>query len=317
MSESKAQSRPIISVAVSPRNNRGWEKFLETLRQLAHEDPTIRIEKRAMGEPIVISGMSELHLRGICDRIVHEYKIEIDVGEPEVIYLETIQNQAEGEGKFIRQAGGHGWYAHVKIRLEPRELGRGYEFADQITDGAVPPQFVESVNSGIQEAMKAGVLDRREMVDLRAVLCDGSYHESDSNEFAFKIAGSEAFIAVAAKANPVLLEPMMSAKVIVAEEYVGVIIGDLNRRRGLIKGMDYNQGSQVIDFSAPLAEMLGYAIHIRSMTQGRASCSMQFAGYAVAPLTERWGDDEAGITANKPKGPTPRRGSASAPLEFE
>jgi len=277
----------------------------------------MRIEKRAMGEPIVLSGMGESYLQAICDRIVHEYKIEIDVGEPEVIYLETIRNKAEGEGKFIRHRGGRGWYAHVKIRLEPLELGSGYEFVDEITDCAVPRQFVESVNVGIQQAMKAGVLDGREMVDLRAALCNGSYHESDSNETTFNLAASEAFTAAARKANPVLLEPMMTVKVVVSEEFVGAIISNINNRRGCIERMEYSQGAQVIDFTAPLREMLGYASHVRSITQGRASCAMQFASYGVAAGNERWGDDEAGIIANKPKGPTPSRGSASAPLEFD
>jgi elongation factor G len=248
--------------------------------------------------------MSELHLEVICSRMLHEYKIQLDVGNPRVIFVETIRKQAEAEGKYMRQTGGRGQYAHVKLRLEPREPGSDYQFVDEITEGAVPPEFVEPVNFGIQEAMKAGILAGHEMVDLRAVLYDGSYHDVDSNEMAFKIAGSMAFKEAACKAIPVIMEPVMSVEVVTPEDFVGSIMGDLSFRRGRIEGMEHRAGSQVITAVAPLAEMLGYATQMHSITQGQAEYSMQFDHYEAAPRTGESGADEAGVTANRPKGPT-------------
>ena len=283
MSEPNTLDRPLISVAISPRSNDDREKFQRALSDLTQQDPTIRVKTEPIVEQTIISGMSELHLEVICGRILHEYKIQLDVGNPRVIFVETIRKQAEAEGKYMRQTGGRGQYAHVKLRLEPREPGSDYQFVDEITEGAIPPEFVEPVNFGIQEAMKAGILAGHEMVDLRAVLYDGSYHDVDSNEMAFKIAGSMAFKEAARKASPVLLEPVMQVEVVTPEDYAGVIMGDLSSRRGRIEGMEHRAGSQVIKAIVPLAEMFGYATHMRSSTQGRAEYSMHFARYEEAP----------------------------------
>ena len=304
MSESNTQDRPVISVAISPRSNDDREKFQRALSDLTQQDPTIKVKTEPIVEQTIVSGMSELHLEVICSRMLHEYKIQLDVGNPRVIFVETIRKQAEAEGKYMRQTGGRGQYAHVKLRLEPREPGSDYQFVDEITEGAVPPEFVEPVNFGIQEAMKAGILAGHEMVDLRAVLYDGSYHDVDSNEMAFKIAGSMAFKEAACKAIPVIMEPVMSVEVVTPEDFVGSIMGDLSFRRGRIEGMEHRAGSQVITAVAPLAEMLGYATQMHSITQGQAEYSMQFDHYEAAPRTGESGADEAGVTANRPKGPT-------------
>jgi elongation factor G len=244
---------------------------------------------------------------------LHEYKIHIDVSKPKVIYVETIRKQAEAEGKYIRR----GQYAQVKLRLEPREPGSDYQFVNEIREGAVLPEFVEPINFGIQEAMKGGILAGHEMVDLRAVLYDGSYHVADSSEMAFKIAASIAFKEAARKASPVLMEPVMLVQVVAPEDFAGSIVGDLSVRRGRIEGMEHRAGSQVITAIAPLAEMLGYATHLRSITQGRAEYSMHFAHYEAAPRTGESGADEAGVTANRPKGPKAGSGFAAAELEAE
>jgi elongation factor G len=317
MSEPNTLDRPLISVAISPRSNDDREKFQRALSDLTQQDPTIRVKTEPIVEQTIISGMSELHLEVICGRILHEYKIQLDVGKPRVIFVETIRKPAEAEGKYMRQTGGRGQYAHVKLRLEPREPGSDYQFVDEITEGAIPPEFVEPVNFGIQEAMKAGILAGHEMVDLRAVLYDGSYHDVDSNEMAFKIAGSMAFKEAARKASPAIMEPIMSVEVVTPEDFVGCIMGDLSFRRGRIEGMEHRAGSQVITAVAPLAEMLGYATQIRSMTQGRAEYSMQFANYEAAPRTGDSGADEAGVIANTPKGPKTRSGFAAAKLDAE
>jgi len=315
--ESNTQDRFVISVAVSPRSNDDRERFQRSLSDLAQQDPTIRIKTESIVGHTIISGMSELHLEVICERISHEYKIQLDVGKPEVIYVETIRKQAEAEGKYIRETGGRGQYAHVKLRLEPREPGSGYQFVDEITEGAVSPEFVEPVNSGIQEAMKGGVLAGHEMVDLRAVLYDGAYHVADSNEMTFKIAASIAFKEAARKASPVIMEPVMSVDVVTPEDFVSSIMGDLSLRRGRIEGMEHRAGLQLITAIAPLAEMLGYATHMRSITEGRAECSMHFAHYQATPRTGESGAEEAGVTANRPKGPTAGSGFAAAKLDAE
>ena len=317
MSESNSQSRPIMSVAISPRTSDDWQILQQALNDLARQDPTIKIETDPIDGQMIIGGMGELHLEMICDRILREYKVDIVVGEPKVIYLETVRTQAEAEGKYIRQTGGHGQYAHVRLRLEPGERGSGYQFVDQITEGAVPKEFVEPVNFGVQSAMKGGILGGHEMVDLRAVLYDGSYHLEDSNEMAFKIAASTAFKEAARRANPVILEPIMSVEVVTPEDFAGTIMGDLSSRRGQIKGMEHRAGSQVIQAVVPLAEMFGYATHIRSNTRGWAEYSMHFASYDEAPRGGEPGGDEAGVTANKPKGPTLRSGFAAADLESD
>jgi elongation factor G len=317
VSKSNTQNRPVISVDISLRSDDDRETFQRALRDLAQRDPTIRIKTESTEGRTIISGMSELQLELICDRILHEYKIQLDVGTPKVIYLETIRQQAEAEGKYIRQTGGRGQYAHVKLRLEPLEPGSDYQFVDDIKGGALPPAFLEPVNFGIQEAMKTGILAGHEMVDLRAVLYDGSYHVGDSNEMAFKIAASMAFKEAARKASPVILEPVMSVKVVTPEDFTGSIMGDLSSRRGRIEGMEHRTGSQVIHSIVPLAEMLGYGTHMRSSVQGPAEYSVHFARYEAAPRTGESGGDEAAVTPNKPKGPKAGSGFAAAKLEPE
>jgi elongation factor G len=317
VSQSHTQDRPVISVAISPRSSDDREKFQRALSDLAEQDPTIRINTEPIVGQAIISGMGELHLEVICDRILHEYKIHLDVSKPKVLYVETIRKQAEAEGKYIRQTGGRGQYAHVKLRLEPRELGSDYQFVNETREGAVLPEFVAPINFGIQEAMKGGILAGYEMVDLRAVLYDGSYHVADSNEMAFKIAASMAFKEAARKASPVLMEPVMSVQVVTPEDLAGSIIGDLSLRRGRIERMESRAGSQVITAIVPLAEMLGYATHMRLSTQGRFEYSMHFAHYEAAPRTGESGADEAGVTANRPKRPKAGSGFAAAKLDAE
>ena len=307
--------RRVISVAVYPQRDGDHERLQRALSDLERRDPTIGIApERADGET-VISGISALQLEIICDRIVREYKISLDVGEFKVVYLETIRRHAEGEGKYIRQVGGRGQYAHAKIRLEPREPGSGYEFVDEIRGGVVPKEFVESINLGIQDAMKGGILAGHEMVDLRAVLYDGSYHVGDSNEMAFKIGGLMAFKEAARKASPVVLEPVMAVEIVTPEEFAGAILGDLSRSRGWIEGMEHRADRQVIRATVPMATMIGYAQHLRSITQGRAEYSMNFARYEEAPRGGESGGDEAGVTANKPK--RPRAGSGFAAAQWD
>jgi elongation factor G len=307
----------LIFVVIRPRASGDRERLERALRELAQEDLTIGIAPGPTDGETAVSGVGGLQLEIICDRVVREYKIPLDVGEFKVIYLETIRKNADGEGKYIRQIGGRGQYAHVKVRLEPREAGGGYQFEDEIRDGAVPAEFVEPVNLGIQEAMKGGVLTGHEMVDLRAVLYDGSYHVGDSNEMAFRIAGSMAFKEAARKADPVVLEPVMSVEVVTPEEFAGAILGDLSRRRGRIEGMEHRAGSQVIRATVPLATMIGYAQHMRSITQGRVEYSMNFARYEEVPRGGESGAEEAGVTANKPKKPKAGSGFAAAQWDEE
>ena len=274
---------PVIAVAVEPKTKGDQEKMGVALSKLAQEDPTFKVHTDPDSGQTIISGMGELHLEIIVDRMMREFSVEANVGKPQVAYRETIRKHAEAEGKYIRQTGGRGQYGHVKIRLEPQQPGAGYEFVNDIVGGVVPKEYIKPVDQGIREAMEGGVLAGYEMVDVRAILYDGSYHEVDSNEMAFKIAGSMAFKEAARKASPVLLEPVMSVEVVVPEEYMGDIIGDLNSRRGRIEGMEHRAGSQVIKAIVPLAEMFGYATHMRSSTQGRATYSMHFARYEEAP----------------------------------
>jgi elongation factor G len=309
--------RTVISVAIRPRTSGDGERLQRALSDLAQEDLTIRIAPGPTGGETIVGGMGGLHLEIICDRIVREYKIAIDVGEFKVIYLETIRKKSEAEGKYVRAFSNRCMYGHVKIRLAPREPGSGYEFLDEIRNGAVPPEFVEPINLGIQEGMTGGVLAGHEMVDLRAVLYDGSYHVGDSTEMAFKIAGSMAFKEAARKAGPVVLEPVMSVELVTSEESAGAILGDLSRRRGRIEGMEHRSGSQVIRATVPLATMIGYAQHMRSITQGRVEYSMNFARYADVPRGGESGGDEAGVTANKPKRPKAGSGFAAAQWDDE
>ncbi|HUO24437.1 MAG TPA: elongation factor G [Candidatus Aquilonibacter sp.] len=274
---------PVISVAVEPKTKADQEKMGMALGKLAQEDPTFKVHTDPDSGQTIISGMGELHLEIIVDRMMREYKVEANVGKPQVAYRETIRKPAEAEGKYIRQTGGRGQYGHVKVRLEPQEPGKGYEFVNEIVGGVVPREYIKPVDQGIKEAMEGGVLAGYEMVDVKATLYDGSYHEVDSNEMAFKIAGSMAFKEAARRASPVLLEPVMSVEVVTPEDYAGAIMGDLSSRRGRIEGMEHRAGSQVIKAIVPLAEMFGYATHMRSQTQGRAEYSMHFGRYEEAP----------------------------------
>ena len=274
---------PVISVAVEPKTKGDQEKMGVALGKLAQEDPTFKVNTDPDSGQTIISGMGELHLEIIVDRMMREFNVQANVGKPQVAYRETIRKQAQAEGKYIRQTGGSGQYGHVKIRLEPNEPGKGYEFINEVVGGVIPKEFIKPVDQGIKEAMEGGVLAGYEMVDVKATLYDGSYHEVDSNEMAFKIAGSMAFKEAARKASPVLLEPVMSVEVVVPEEYMGTIIGDLSSRRGRIEGIEHRAGSQVIKAMVPLAEMFGYATNMRSNTQGRATFSMHFSRYEEAP----------------------------------
>ena len=274
---------PVISVAVEPKTKADQEKMGMALSKLAQEDPTFKVHTDPDSGQTIISGMGELHLEIIIDRMMREYKVEANVGKPQVAYRETIRKKAEAEGKYIRQTGGRGQYGHAKIRIEPNQPGKGYEFINEIVGGSVPKEFIKPIDQGIQEALEGGVLAGYPMVDVKVELYDGSYHEVDSNEMAFKIAGSMAFKEAARKASPVLLEPVMSVEVVTPEDYAGVIMGDLSSRRGRIEGMEHRAGSQVIHAIVPLAEMFGYATHMRSSTQGRAEYSMHFARYEEVP----------------------------------
>jgi elongation factor G len=274
---------PVISVAVEPKTKSDQEKMGVALGKLAQEDPTFKVNTDPDSGQTIISGMGELHLEIIVDRMMREFNVQANVGKPQVAYRETIRKESKAEGKYIRQTGGSGQYGHVRIRLEPNEPGKGYEFINEVVGGVIPKEFIKPVDQGIKEAMEGGVLAGYEMVDVKATLYDGSYHDVDSNEMAFKIAGSMAFKEAARKASPVLLEPVMSVEVVVPEEYMGVIIGDLSSRRGRIEGIEHRAGSQVIKAMVPLAEMFGYATNMRSNTQGRATFSMHFSRYEEAP----------------------------------
>jgi elongation factor G len=274
---------PVISVAVEPKTKSDQEKMGIALSKLAQEDPTFKVHTDPDSGQTIISGMGELHLEIIIDRMMREFSVEANVGKPQVAYRETIRKHAEAEGKYIRQTGGRGQYGHAKIRLDPNEPGKGYEFINDIVGGVVPREYIKPIDQGMQEAMEGGVLAGYPMVDIKATLYDGSYHEVDSNEMAFKIAGSMAFKEAARKASPVILEPVMAVEVVVPEDFAGTIMGDLSSRRGRIEGMEHRAGSQVIKAIVPLAEMFGYATHMRSSTQGRATYSMHFARYEEAP----------------------------------
>jgi elongation factor G len=274
---------PVISVAVEPRTKGDQEKMGIALGKLAQEDPTFRVHTDTETGQTIISGMGELHLEIIVDRMMREFSVQANVGKPQVAYRETIRKAAQAEGKFIRQTGGHGQYGHVKIRIEPVPPGGGFEFVNDIVGGVVPKEYIKPVEHGIKEAMEGGILAGYEMVDVKATLYDGSYHEVDSSELAFKIAGSMGFKEAARKASPVLLEPVMAVEVVVPEDFAGAIIGDLSARRGHVQGMEHRAGSQVIKALVPLSEMFGYATQMRSNTQGRATFSMHFLRYEEAP----------------------------------
>ncbi|MDP6437509.1 MAG: elongation factor G [Gammaproteobacteria bacterium] len=274
---------PVISVAVEPKTKADQEKMGVALQKLAKEDPSFRVASDEESGQTIISGMGELHLDIIVDRMRREFNVEANVGRPQVAYRETIRQTIEQEAKFIRQSGGRGQYGHVYLRLEPMEPGEGYEFVNEITGGVVPKEYIPAVDKGIKEQMEAGVIAGYPVVDVRAALYDGSFHDVDSSEVAFKIAGSMAFKQGAAKAGAVLLEPVMSVEIVTPDDYMGDVNGDLNRRRGVLQGMDESPAGKIIRAEVPLAEMFGYATDLRSMSQGRANYSMEFCKYAEVP----------------------------------
>jgi elongation factor G len=276
---------PVIDVAIEPKTKADQEKLGMGLAKLMAEDPTFRVKTDTETGQVVIAGMGELHLEIIVDRLKREFSVEASVGKPQVAYKETVTRPSEGEGKWIKQSGGRGQYGHAKIRIIPRKPGEGYEFVNEVVGGSIPKEFIKPIDMGIREAMTTGVLAGYPMDDVKVELYDGSYHDVDSNEMSFKFAGSMAFKDAAKKAHPVLLEPVMRVEVVVPEEYMGDVIGNLNSRRGHIQSMETRGGSQVINSRVPLAEMFGYATDIRSRTQGRGSYSMHFDRYEPAPAS--------------------------------
>ena len=274
---------PVIRVAIEPRTKAGQEKMGIALMKLAEEDPTFKTYTDEETGQTIIAGMGELHLEIIVDRLLREFKVEANVGAPQVAYKETIRKKVDQDTKYARQSGGKGQYGHCKIIVEPNESGKGYEFINNIVGGAIPKEYIPAVDAGIQGAMEAGVLAGYPVVDVKVTLYDGSYHEVDSSEMAFKIAGSMAFKEACRKANPVILEPIMKVSVIVPEEYMGDVIGDISARRGNILGMEARHGSQQIDANVPLSEMFGYATDLRSRTQGRGQYSMEPSHYVELP----------------------------------
>ena len=274
---------PVISVAVEPKTKADQDRMGTALQKLAKEDPSFRVHTDEESNQTIISGMGELHLDIIVDRMKREFRVDANVGKPQVAYRETIRKLVEQEYKFVRQTGGRGQYGHVYLRIEPTEAGSGYEFANEIVGGAVPKEYIPAVDRGVQEQMENGVVAGYPLVDCKVTLYDGSYHDVDSSEMAFKIAGSMGFREGAAKADPVLLEPIMKVEVVTPEDYMGDVMGDLNRRRGLPQGMDDTPAGKVIRAEVPLAEMFGYATDLRSMSQGRAVYSMEFQKYSEVP----------------------------------
>jgi len=276
---------PVISVAVEPKTKADQEKMGIALNKLAAEDPSFRVRTDEESGQTIISGMGELHLEIIVDRMKREFGVEANVGAPQVAYREAIRKSVEQEGKFVRQSGGRGQYGHVWLRLEPLERGKGYEFVNGIVGGVVPREYIAPVDKGVKEQMDNGVIAGFPMVDVRVTIFDGSYHDVDSNEMAFKIAGSMAFKDGVRKADPVILEPIMKVEVVTPEDYMGDVMGDLNRRRGIVQGMDDSPAGKIVRAEVPLAEMFGYATSLRSATQGRATYAMEFTRYAEAPAS--------------------------------
>ena len=274
---------PVISVAVEPKTKNDQEKMGIALQKLAEEDPTFRVRTDEETGQVIISGMGELHLEIIVDRMLREFKVDCVVGNPQVAYRETIRKEVDCEGKFVRQSGGHGQYGHCKLKLIPQEPGAGFSFENKVVGGAIPKEFISPIEAGIKQAMEAGVLAGYPVVDVKAIVYDGSYHEVDSSEAAFKVAGSMAFKNGAIKADPVILEPYVKVEVIVPEEYMGDVIGDLNSRRGRIDGMEARNGAQVINGYVPLSGMFGYSTDLRSKTQGRGNYSMEVSHYEEVP----------------------------------
>ncbi len=274
---------PVISVAVEPRTKADQEKMGVALGKLAQEDPSFRVHTDEESGQVIISGMGELHLEIIVDRMKREFNVDANVGAPQVAYRETIRKSVEQEGKFIRQSGGRGQYGHVWLRVEPQDVGSGYEFVNEIIGGVVPKEFIPAVDKGVQEQLKCGVLAGYPMLDIKVSIFDGSYHDVDSNEMAFKIAGSMCFREAARNADPVLLEPIMKVEIATPEDYMGDVVGDINRRRGIILGMHDTPSGKALSCEVPLSEMFGYSTDLRSATQGRATYSMQFEKYNETP----------------------------------
>ncbi|MFB8797435.1 MAG: elongation factor G [Microcoleus sp.] len=274
---------PVISVAVEPKTKQDMEKLSKALQSLSEEDPTFRVNVDPETNQTIIAGMGELHLEILVDRMLREFKVEANVGQPQVAYRETIRKAVRAEGKFIRQSGGKGQYGHVVIELEPTEVGTGFEFVSKIVGGTVPKEYISPAGQGMKEACESGILAGYPVIDLRATMVDGSFHDVDSSEMAFKIAGSMAIKEAVMKATPVLLEPMMKVEVEVPEDYIGNVIGDLNSRRGHIEGQETDQGIAKVSVKVPLAEMFGYATDIRSKTQGRGIFTMEFSHYEEVP----------------------------------
>ncbi len=295
--ESMEFPEPVISVAIEPKTKAGQDKMGIALQKLAEEDPTFKTHTDQETGQTIIRGMGELHLEIIVDRMMREFKVEANVGKPQVAYKETIKKKVKAEGKFVRQSGGRGQYGHVWIELEPQEAGIGYEFQSKIVGGVIPKEYIPAVDEGIRDALNNGVLGGYHMIDIKASLVDGSFHEVDSSEMAFKIAGSMALKEGAKKADPALLEPIMRVDVVVPEEYMGDVIGDINSRRGRIEGMESRSGAQVVRGFVPLSEMFGYATDLRSKTQGRGIYTMQFSHYEEVPKSIR----ESIISGRVPK----------------
>ena len=274
---------PVISLAIEPKTRQDQEKLGIAMGRLAQEDPSFRVTTNHETNQTIISGMGELHLEIIVDRMKREYGVEANVGKPQVAYRETIRKPAKAEEKYARQTGGRGQYGHVVLEIEPNEPGAGFEFINKIVGGVIPKEYIPAVEKGVREALAGGILAGYELVDVKVKLTFGSYHEVDSSEMAFKIAGSIAFKEAARKASPALLEPVMKVEVVTPEDYMGSVTGDLSSRRGRIEGMNSRPGTQIITAMVPLAEMFGYETELRSMSQGRAASTMHFARYEEAP----------------------------------
>jgi elongation factor G len=274
---------PVMSVAIEPKTKNDQDKLGTALEKLLREDPTFKLHTDNDTGQTIISGMGELHLEILVDRMIREFGVGANIGKPQVAYRETIRQRSEADGKFIRQTGGRGQYGHVKLSVEPLQPGTGFEFEDQIKGGAIPREYVPAVEQGAREAMESGPLAGFEMVDIKVVLLDGSYHEVDSSELAFKIAGSLGLKEAVRRAKPVILEPMMRVEVVVPEEFMGAVTGDLHSRRGRVEATESRLGSTIIQCKVPLSEMFGYSTDLRSMTQGRATYSMHFSHYEEAP----------------------------------
>jgi elongation factor G len=274
---------PVISIAIEPKTKADQEKMGVALQKLSEEDPTFQVRTDEETLQVIISGMGELHLEIIIDRMKREFKVECNVGAPQVAYRETVQKVAEAEGKYIRQSGGRGQYGHCWLRVEPQERGKGFEFEDEIKGGIIPKEYIPAIEKGVKEGLSRGVVAGYQLVDLKVAVYDGSFHEVDSSEAAFKIAGSMALQEACRRAGPVLLEPIMKVEVVTPEEFMGEIVGDLNSKRGQINEMSDRVGMKIIDAMVPLASMFGYATQLRSMSQGRANYSMEFNHYAPVP----------------------------------